>query len=133
MSGFLADLVVVLHAAFVVFVAVGGLLVLKAPRLAWLHLPAVAWGVGIEWSGSICPLTPIEVWLRQQAGEVGYQGDFVDQYVMSWLYPDGLTRELQIGLGVSVLMLNLIVYGYAIRARRFRVRRSRLQRPDATG
>jgi len=99
MSGFLADLVVVLHAAFVVFVAVGGLLVLKAPRLAWLHLPAVAWGVGIEWTGSICPLTPIEVWLRQQAGEVGYQGDFVDQYVMSWLYPDGLTRELQIGLG----------------------------------
>ena len=132
MNGFLADLMVGLHAAFVVFVAVGGLLVWKVPRLAWLHLPAVAWGVGVEWTGAICPLTPIEVWLRQQAGEVGYQGDFVDQYVTPWLYPDGLTRELQIGLGVSVLILNLIVYGYAIRARRFRVRRSRLRRPDAT-
>ncbi len=74
MNGFLADLMVGLHAAFVVFVAVGGLLVWKVPRLAWLHLPAVAWGVGVEWTGAICPLTPIEVWLRQQAGEVAIRG-----------------------------------------------------------
>ena len=132
MNGFLADLMVGLHAAFVVFVAVGGLLVWKVPRLAWLHLPAVAWGVGVEWTGAICPLTPIEVWLRQQAGEVGYQGDFVDQYVMPWLYPSGLTRELQIGLGLGALILNLVVYGYWFRARWFGSRRSRLRRPDAT-
>ena len=132
MNGFLADLMVGLHAAFVVFVAVGGLLVWKAPRLAWLHLPAVAWGVGVEWTGAICPLTPIEVWLRQRAGEVGYQGDFVDQYVMPWLYPSGLTRELQIGLGLGALILNLVVYGYWFRERWFGSRRSRLRRPDAT-
>ena len=132
MNGFLADLMVGLHAAFVVFVAVGGLLVWKVPRLAWLHLPAVAWGVGVEWTGAICPLTPIEVWLRQQAGEVGYQGDFVDQYVMPWLYPSGLTRELQIGLGLGALILNLVVYGYWFCARWFGSSRSRLRRPDAT-
>ena len=132
MYGFLADLVVGLHAAFVVFVAVGGLLVWKAPRLAWLHLPAVTWGVGIEWTGAICPLTPIEVWLRQGAGEVGYQGDFVGQYVMPWLYPGGLTRELQIGLGMGALIFNLIVYGCWIRARWLGSRRSRSRCPDVT-
>ena len=118
MYGILADLVVLLHVVFVVFVTLGGLLVWRRPRLAWVHLPALVWGVGIEWAGAICPLTPLEGWLRRRAGESGYQGDFIDHYVTPLLYPPGLTRELQIALGVGVLVLNLVVYGRWLRRRR---------------
>ena len=114
----LTDLVVLLHAGFVAFVAAGGLLVWRRPRLAWVHLPAVVWAVGIEWSGAICPLTPLEVWLRRRAGQTGYRGDFIDHYVLPLLYPAGLTRELQIGLGAAALLLNLVVYGWCLRRRR---------------
>ena len=120
MYGLLADLVVCVHAAFVVFVAAGGLLVWWAPRVAWAHLPALAWGVGIEWSGKICPLTPLEAWLRRLAGQTGYRGDFIDRYIMPLLYPAGLTRELQIGLGVAVLLLNMAVYGRWLHRRKRR-------------
>ena len=109
--GWLADLIVCVHAMFVAFVAFGGLLVWKASRVAWAHLPALAWGVGIEWVGAICPLTPLEVALRRRGGEAGYQGGFVDHYVMPWLYPAGLTREQQVGLGSLALFLNVVVYG----------------------
>ena len=109
--GWLADLVVCVHAMFVAFVAFGGLLVWKASGVAWAHLPALAWGVGIEWVGAICPLTPLEVALRRRGGEAGYQGGFVDHYVMPWLYPVGLTREQQVGLGSLALFLNVVVYG----------------------
>ena len=117
MHGLLADAVVLLHAAFVAFVAGGGLLVWRWPRLAWVHLPALVWGVGVEWSGAVCPLTPLEIWLRQRAGEAGYQGDFIDHYVMPLLYPAGLTRARQLGLGAAVLLLNLAVYGWRFRTR----------------
>ena len=109
--GWLADLVVCVHAIFVAFVAFGGLLVWKASWVAWAHLPALAWGVAIEWVGAICPLTPLEVALRRRGGEAGYQGGFVDHYVMPWLYPAGLTREQQVGLGSFALFLNVVVYG----------------------
>jgi hypothetical protein len=101
-----------------VFVVAGGLLVWRWARVVWVHLPAVAWGVGIEWAGGVCPLTPLEVWLRRQAGEAGYQGEFISQYVMPLLYPVGLTREVQIGFGVAALVLNLAVYGWWLRRRR---------------
>ena len=114
----LTDLVVLLHAGFVAFVAAGGLLVWRRPRLAWVHLSAVVWAVGIEWSGAICPLTPLEVWLRRRAGQTGYRGDFIDHYVLPLLYPTGLTRELQIGLGAAALLPNLVVYGWCLRRRR---------------
>jgi hypothetical protein len=107
----LADAVLLLHALFVAWVVLGGLAVLKAPRLAWLHLPAVAWGVWIEWSGRLCPLTPLEQRLRHAAGERGYSGGFVEHYVTAALYPDGLTRELQWALGAFVLLVNLAMYG----------------------
>ena len=110
MYGFLADLVVVVHAGFVVFVAAGGVLVWRAPWVAWAHVPALVWGVAIEWSGAICPLTPLETRLRQLGGDAGYRGDFIDHYVTPILYPAGLTRELQIALGVGVLLFNLAVY-----------------------
>lgn len=116
--GILADLVVLFHAAFIVFVAAGGLLVWHRPRLAWLHLPAVAWGAGIELSGGICPLTPLENWLRAAAGEAGYAGDFVGRYLLPLIYPADLTREMQVLLGIGVLALNVGVYGVLLLRRR---------------
>lgn len=107
----LADLVVLVHAGFVLFVVGGGLAVLRWPRLAWLHLPAAAWGVGIELGGAICPLTHLENHLRRLGGESGYAWPFVAHYLEPVLYPVGLTRQTQLGLGVGVLLLNAVVYG----------------------
>lgn len=105
-----ADAVLAAHLAFVFFVVGGGLLVLRRPWLAWLHLPAVAWAAFVEFSGRICPLTPLEVSLRRAAGEAGYGGDFVEHYLLALIYPDGLTRELQTLIGAAVLLINLAVY-----------------------
>ncbi len=110
MYGVLADAVVLLHAAFVLFAVAGVLLVWRRPRVAWLHLPVVVWGVGIEWSGAVCPLTPLENQFRQRAGETGYGHSFIEQYVLPVLYPDGLTRSVQLELGVLLLVFNVIVY-----------------------
>jgi hypothetical protein len=105
-----ADAVLAAHLAFVLFVVCGGLLVLRTPRLAWLHLPAVAWAAFVELSGSICPLTPLEVALHRGAGEAGYGGDFVEHYLVALIYPAGLTRELQMAIGAAVVLINLFVY-----------------------
>lgn len=106
----LADLVLVAHAAFVVFVVLGGLAVLRWPRLAWVHLPVVLWGAGIEFTGGICPLTPLENHWRQLAGEQGYVGGFIEHYLVSALYPEGLTRGVQLALGVLVIAVNVAIY-----------------------
>jgi len=106
----LADLVLVVHAAFVVFVVLGGLAVLRWPRLAWVHLPAAIWGAGIEFAGGICPLTPLENHWRRLAGEQGYTAGFVEHYVVAALYPEGLTRGLQVALGLAVVAVNAAVY-----------------------
>ena len=105
-----ADCVVIVHIAFVLFVVLGGLLVLRWPKLAWVHVPAVAWAAFVEFSGWICPLTPLEVALSRRAGEAGYAGDFIEHYVAPVLYPDGLTREFQTALGVAVVLVNAMVY-----------------------
>ena len=105
-----ADLVVVLHMCFVLFVLFGGLLLLKWPRLMWLHVPAVTWGAFVEFSGWICPLTPLENWLRTQAGQAGYTGDFIARYLSIILYPEALTREIQVFLGSLVVAINLAIY-----------------------
>ena len=107
----LADAVALLHAAFVAFVVLGGLLVLRWRRVAWLHVPAAIWGVLIEYSGWICPLTPLENALRERAGQAGYSGGFVEHYILRVLYPAGLTREMQWVLGALVLIINGLVYG----------------------
>jgi hypothetical protein len=113
-----ADSVLVLHAAFVLFVTVGGLLVLRWPKLAWLHVPAVVWAAFVEFTGRICPLTPLEVELRGRAGEAGYAGDFVEHYILSLLYPDGLTRDIQTTLGALVVVVNVLIYvAVAVRGR----------------
>jgi hypothetical protein len=106
----LADMVLVLHLCFVLFVLLGGLLVLRWRRLLWLHLPAAAWGVIIEFAGWPCPLTPLEQELRRMGGEAGYTGGFVDHYVVTLLYPGGLTRTAQSVLGLAVLAINLVIY-----------------------
>lgn len=118
MSGLLADLLVVLHLLFVAFVGLGGLLVLRWPRVAWLHLPAALWGVGIELTGRICPLTPLERELRRRAGESAYQGDFVSHYLLPVLYPRGLTRVAQLWLAVLLVGVNLAIYAVVLTRRR---------------
>jgi len=87
----LADVVLLLHLGFVLFVAAGALAVLRWPRLAWLHLPAVAWGVGISFTGAVCPLTPLEQWLHTRAGQHGYAGGFIEHYLLGIVYPEGFT------------------------------------------
>lgn len=109
---FFADLVVLLHLAFVLFVLFGGLLAVRWPRATWLHLPAAAWGACVEFSGWICPLTPLEIWLRTQSGKTGYQGDFLERHLLPILYPEGLTQEIQLMLGTTVLIVNASVYGW---------------------
>ncbi|MFL5461724.1 MAG: DUF2784 domain-containing protein [Gemmatimonadales bacterium] len=106
----LADLVVVLHFAFVLFVAFGGLLVLRWRRLAYLHLPVALYGALIELVGWVCPLTPLEKRLRQSAGLPGYHGGFVEHYILPILYPAGLTRSVHLVLGMLVIGLNLMIY-----------------------
>ena len=107
----LADAVLVLHLAFITFVVLGGWLVLRWPRLAWLHLPAVAWGVWVSLAGRVCPLTPLENRLRALGGEAGYSGDFIEHYLTSLIYPANLTRGFQAALGIFVLAVNLVAYG----------------------
>ena len=113
-----ADAILVAHLAFVLFVVFGAFLVLRWPRFAWLHLPAVVWAAFIEFSGTICPLTPLEVALSQRAGRAGYVGGFIDHYVVSLLYPDGLTQNTQAMLGAAVVVINAAIYMVAFRRRR---------------
>jgi hypothetical protein len=116
-----ADAVVLLHLAFILFVAVGGLFVLRWPRLAWAHVPAIVWGALIELAGWICPLTPVENRLRAAAGESTYTGGFIDRYIMPIVYPAGLTRGMQLVLGTTVIIVNLVIYGIVVTRR---IRRS---------
>lgn len=105
-----ADFVVLVHLGFILFVAVGGLLVLRWPRLAWAHVPAFVWGAMVELGGWICPLTPLEHRLRAAAGGAAYDGSFIDRYITPVVYPAGLTRGLQIVLGCTVIIVNLAIY-----------------------
>ncbi len=117
---FLADAVVLVHLAFILFVAAGGLLVLRWPRLAWVHVPAVVWGALIELAGWICPLTPLENRLRAAAGDAAYAGGFIDRYIMPIVYPAGLTRGMQLALGIAVIAVNLLIYGRLVIRRKRR-------------
>ncbi|MBB2920655.1 conserved hypothetical protein; putative membrane protein [Cupriavidus taiwanensis] len=117
-AAWLADLVVIAHALFIVFVVAGGLLVLRWPRAAWVHLPAAVWGVLIEWAGWICPLTPLENMLRRAAGQAGYSGGFVERYLLPLIYPAGLTPAVQLWLGLVVLVVNVAIYALWWRRRR---------------
>jgi hypothetical protein len=106
----LADLVVVVHALFVVFVLLGAFLALRWHWIVWIHIPAAIWGVLIEYGGWICPLTPLENSLRARAGQSVYNGDFIQHYLLGALYPEGLTRTTQYVLGSVALLVNLVGY-----------------------
>jgi Protein of Unknown function (DUF2784) len=106
----LADIVVALHLAFVLFVALGGFLALKWRSAAWFHIPAALWGALIEFAGWECPLTPLENWLRRLGGEAGYQTSFIERYLLPVIYPGSVTRSLHIALGFLVLVINLAIY-----------------------
>ncbi len=121
MAVILADVLVIVHLLFVAFVVAGGFLLARWPRLVWLHLPAAAWGAYIEFSGGICPLTPLENRLRALGGGSAYSGDFVERYVLPILYPGYLTLPLQQVLGGVVVGVNLVAYGLAYAAWRRRV------------
>ena len=114
----MSSLVVVIHFLFVLFVVLGGFLVLRWPRLAYLHVPAALWGIWIEFSGRICPLTPLEQKLRAAAGKEVYSGGFVEHYLLPVLYPSSLTRTIQVVLGVFVLGVNLGIYVQLLRRRK---------------
>ena len=114
----LADLTLSLHLAFILFVLFGALLCLQQLRWATLHLPALLWGLWIEWSGNICPLTPLENYFRHLASESGYQGGFIEHYLLAIIYPEGLTRATQWGLGLLVLVVNACIYLYVLRTRK---------------
>ena len=118
----LADAVLILHLGFVSFVLLGGLLLLRWTRIAWLHVPAAIWGVLIEYTGWICPLTPLENSFRARGGETGYSGGFIEHYIQPVLYPAGLTRGTQIVLGSIALLVNLTAYAVVL-ARRNRLAR----------
>lgn len=109
-----ADLLVVLHLLFILFVMFGGLLSLRWRWIPWLHLPAALWGILIEFNGWICPLTPWENQFRLLAGTEGYQGSFIENYLVPLIYPSGLDRRLQTALGSGVILLNLIVYAWVL-------------------
>jgi hypothetical protein len=119
-----ADLILIIHLAFVLFVALGGFLVLRRPQLMWLHLPAVVWGALSEFLGVICPLTPLETMLRELGGGSVYEGDFIEHYITALVYPSGLTRGAQVALGFGALLLNMAIYGYWMLRKRLSRRRT---------
>ena len=110
-----ADLVLVAHLAFILFFVLGGCLVLRRPRIAWIHLPASLWGAMVELAGWICTLTPLENRLRVASGSAGYDGSFIERYVIPLVYPSTMNRTLQIVLGLGVILINAIFYGASLR------------------
>jgi hypothetical protein len=118
-----ADAIVALHAAFVAFACLGGVLAWRDLRFALVHVPAAAWAAYVEFSGRLCPLTPLENLLRRRAGDAGYPGGFVEHYLMPILYPAGLTQDVQLVLGAIVVALNVAIYAVAIARHRRRARR----------
>lgn len=106
----MADIVVLLHFTFILFVLMGGILSIWWRKVVWIHIPAAGWGVLIEFAGWICPLTPLENRLRAKGGEAGYPGGFVEKYILPVIYPTELTREIQIILGILVITVNLVIY-----------------------
>jgi hypothetical protein len=114
----LADLTLGLHLGFIAFVPLGGLLALWRPRIAWIHLPAALWGALITFIGWTCPLTPVENWFRELGGQEGYTGGFIEHYLVPIIYPQGLGPSAWTLLGVAVVALNVLIYGWVWRRAR---------------
>jgi len=118
--GNLATLVVIGHLAFIIFVMFGGLVTLKWKRAPWIHIPCFMWGSWIELTGGICPLTPMENYLRRAAGSGEYMGGFIEHYLLAVIYPTGLNREIQLTLAVGLIVLNVAIYAVVLQWRRAR-------------
>lgn len=110
----LADIVVLIHLVFIIFVILGGLLCFKWRNILWLHVPAFIWGAAIEFSGGICPLTPLENWLRYSGGREIYSSGFIEHYIIPVIYPDMLTRNMQTAFGILALTINACIYAFMI-------------------
>ena len=117
---FLADLLVVFHLVFILYVIAGALLIFTWPKTLWIHLPSCFWGMTVEFTGWICPLTPWEIQLRRLAGEEGFSRSFIEQYLIPMIYPSGLNREIQMLMGSIVLIVNLSLYTLILIKRRKR-------------
>lgn len=118
-----ADMIVLIHFGFILFVGVGGFLVIKWQNIAFLHIPAVIWGALIEFTGGICPLTPLENKFRLAGGEAGFSGGFIEKYIISFIYPDELTRGLQTVIGFAVILINVSIYGYLLHRRKTKIKK----------
>jgi len=114
LSRFAADLLVLFHLGFIIFVIIGGFLVVKWRWVVFLHLPAALWGALIEFQGCLCPLTPLEQGLRQAAGEKGYSGGFIEHYLLPVIYPEALTADIQVALGGFVILINFAAYAWVL-------------------
>ncbi len=114
----LANIVVLLHFGFIIFAVLGALLLVRWPRLVWLHLPTAIWAMAIEFYGGVCPLTPLENWLRFKAGLAGYDESFIEHYIAAIIYPGEITSSVKIMLGLGVLLINLALYARLIKLRR---------------
>jgi hypothetical protein len=117
----LAELVLVIHFCFVLFVVLGGLLVLRWPSVLWLHLPAFVWGILVQCFFWACPLTPLENWFRRLGGDAGYTGGFVEHYISLILYAN-VSREFQMSLGILLISVNILIYSLVIIRWRRRIR-----------
>jgi len=113
-----ADAMLVAHLLYIIFVVVGGLIALRARWVLWLHVPAVAWAIYVQFVGRICPLTGWENALREGAGQAGYEGGFIDHYLMPVIYPADMPVGLNYVLGSLVILVNAAVYGWLIARRR---------------
>jgi len=115
---FISDIVVLLHFGFVLYVIFGGFLLFKWPKSIWVHIPAVIWGSVVEIFNITCPLTILENLFRYKAGTGTYEADFIGEYILPILYPDGLTREIQLILGIAVIIGNSLIYYFVFRKRK---------------
>jgi hypothetical protein len=114
----LADTVLVVHFSFIIFTLFGGLLALVGRTAIWFHIPVVLWSSVVNLAGWVCPLTPLENRLRELAGQAGYEGGFVEHYLMEVIYPGGMTRDLELTAGISVLVWNVLLYAYVLHRQR---------------
>jgi hypothetical protein len=106
----LTDLTVFIHLAFILFVVLGGFLVLRWRKSVYAHIPAALWGAAVEYFGLLCPLTPLENYFRNKAGYLTYKAGFIEQYITPLIYPENLKRNIQFILGSLVILINIVIY-----------------------